>query len=478
MGYQLLNTVITFNWTLKPTAVPPIAGDIDVILTKPDGTETYASAASLTFVAPTGSVDGSVTYQVTVDQLGRWRALLVQGDSAAYTVYNRREIYVVDPPDHVKNGPTAKTTLSPIIPPSSPFTTMAAWGDIGWYDITGVNEDFSREDGLIITGRRQLADANATIMLLNMKTGAFTNYTTLPFTDPHACCMNPSGKAYVLKRNPVSSAYRCYYADAPYTSWLQATPENLFAGQRHIIYDPVLDKVFWTSNVHMQTADGNGIAFSEQQYNLNNDGTTQQDVGHTEAIKRVYFSGGNSVLMIGGTAGVGGERIHGVTATSGTTPLSFLTVPDLLKPMGSEFGAKPAEDFAMNPAGNKVIFFGGTATVMASASSTTGNNVGTWNDLTDLASLPDWDLTAFYGAFLIKDFGKMYIAGNVPITGQKIFESTNGVNWSVSSDTRLTDYKIKAGNHTTNYTELTNGGFAFVDQSVGPLLDRVVFTVV
>jgi hypothetical protein len=110
MSFQTLNTIVTFNWVLQPTDSAPVKADLDIILFKPDGTVSYTDDSALTYVAPTVTAQGKVTYNHTMNAIGLWKAGLSVGDSSAWVLSNWREVFIVDPPAHVTAGPTPSTT--------------------------------------------------------------------------------------------------------------------------------------------------------------------------------------------------------------------------------------------------------------------------------------------------------------------------------------------------------------------------------
>lgn len=114
MSIHLKDTVITFRWWLEPTDTPLVKADFDVLLQLPDGTETYTDDGITTYVAPTATAQGKVTFNHTVTTLGRYRATLTVGGSTSYTQQAVREIYVVNPPAGVLSAGTVETYRGPV----------------------------------------------------------------------------------------------------------------------------------------------------------------------------------------------------------------------------------------------------------------------------------------------------------------------------------------------------------------------------
>jgi len=122
MGFHLINTTITFEWIIQPNAAPLVKADFDVALTLPSGVSTYTDDGVLTYVAPTATTQGKITYELTPICVGRHQATLSDGTNLAHIVQAYREIYVVDVPGYVLNGTPAKLTRGPEICPD-PYIT-------------------------------------------------------------------------------------------------------------------------------------------------------------------------------------------------------------------------------------------------------------------------------------------------------------------------------------------------------------------
>lgn len=127
MAFYLINSTITFEWNIDPNTVPLVKADFDITLTVPDGTSTYTDDGVLTYVAPTATTQGKVTYALTPICVGRHQVTLSEGTNTAHIVQAKRDIYVVDVPAYVTTavaigqpgGPS--TTRGPdVLPPATP----------------------------------------------------------------------------------------------------------------------------------------------------------------------------------------------------------------------------------------------------------------------------------------------------------------------------------------------------------------------
>lgn len=122
MSFYAKDSTITFCWVIRPTDTPLVKADFDIKLTLPDGTVTYTNDGALTYTAPTGTVQGEVTYDLTLSVVGRYRVELTVGTDSVYVLECLREVYSVIPPPHVLSGVDPKTTQGPEIIPPIPVT--------------------------------------------------------------------------------------------------------------------------------------------------------------------------------------------------------------------------------------------------------------------------------------------------------------------------------------------------------------------
>lgn len=98
MCIYLVDIELTFTWAIEPTATPLAKADFDVVLKKPDGTQTITEDGITTYTAPTATAQGEVTYVITPDTVGRWQVSLIAGPTSDFTLMAYREIYVVSVP--------------------------------------------------------------------------------------------------------------------------------------------------------------------------------------------------------------------------------------------------------------------------------------------------------------------------------------------------------------------------------------------
>ena len=133
MSIHVINTTLTFCWSLNATDETLVKADFDILLSKPDGSATYTNDGLTTFTAPTPTSNGEATFDLLVDQLGRYQVTLSIGASDDYLVKALREVFIVDPPAYVSAGTTAKTTRGPeIIPPIPPIPALPllSWEEV------------------------------------------------------------------------------------------------------------------------------------------------------------------------------------------------------------------------------------------------------------------------------------------------------------------------------------------------------------
>ena len=133
MSIHVINTTLTFCWSLNATDETLVKADFDILLSKPDGSATYTNDGLTTFTAPTPTSNGEATFDLLVDQLGRYQVTLSIGASDDYLVKALREVFIVDPPAYVSAGTAAKTTRGPeIIPPIPPIPALPllSWEEV------------------------------------------------------------------------------------------------------------------------------------------------------------------------------------------------------------------------------------------------------------------------------------------------------------------------------------------------------------
>lgn len=115
MSYHAINTTLTFTWAIRPLPDPPVKADFDIILILPDGTTTYTNDGITTYVAPTATAQGTVTYDLAVTSVGLHQVTLSIGENNDFVVHARREVYIVDPPSYITGGTPATTVRGPVV---------------------------------------------------------------------------------------------------------------------------------------------------------------------------------------------------------------------------------------------------------------------------------------------------------------------------------------------------------------------------
>jgi len=121
MSFYAKDSTITITWYINPTGAPPVKADFDITLVAPNGVAAYTDDGITTYVAPTATVQGIVTYDLTLADVGLYQATLSIGTNAVHVVNAHREIFSVIPPAHVITGAAPSLTQGPqVIPPSAP----------------------------------------------------------------------------------------------------------------------------------------------------------------------------------------------------------------------------------------------------------------------------------------------------------------------------------------------------------------------
>lgn len=142
MSIHVINSTLTFCWAINPTDDVPVKADFDIILHKPDGSSTYTDDGVTTYTAPTSTDQGQVTYDLLVDQVGRYQVTLSIGSSTVFIVKSFREVFIVDLPTYVASGAPPKTTQGPeILPPKTPPPPV--WALTGNYFSPGLGNNCS-----------------------------------------------------------------------------------------------------------------------------------------------------------------------------------------------------------------------------------------------------------------------------------------------------------------------------------------------
>ncbi len=119
------DSVVTFQWHIAPTGSPPVQSDFDIELILPNGATTYSDNGLSSFVAPTSTVQGLATFNLTLALTGLYQVTLSIGTNAVHVIQAERKIYSVVLPGYILDGPGAtfdhiNTTQGPsVIPPTS-----------------------------------------------------------------------------------------------------------------------------------------------------------------------------------------------------------------------------------------------------------------------------------------------------------------------------------------------------------------------
>lgn len=338
----------------------------------------------------------------------------------------------------------------------TPASASYTFADITWYDMGCISTD-PLTGNILVAGRRQVGDANGTLMIYNRSDDTFTNYATIPFTDPSSIAMTDSGRVYVLKSSDNASQYDCYYSDAPYSTWTLTTHTSTAShGNRIVVWDEVGEKMFWGTGAAFLTADENGTDFPSRQQYTSNGGPSVFNVGLVSFWRR-YTLGGQSQWICGSTALTGSsERTYRSLATSAaTTPIDAGEV-DNVDDLFIGINGGPVIDIFKSPTEDKIFALGQNGGIAASTNGTT------WTDQVDTSLTTD--IVTHYHGYTIPAFNKMYISGRDALAETVIWESTDGATWTKSTDTRITAYTWKAsGNRVpTHWTHLNNEGLAFI----------------
>jgi hypothetical protein len=391
--------------------------------------------------------------------------------NADYEVLNEKDFWVfLSAPISV--GSTKVLSALSYPSPKLFHSETAPFGDIDWRNIVGISEHRATGD-IYFVGQRQFADTEGTLQIFTPSTGAFTNYTEIPFTDPKGCCVTPSGRVYVLKGGQqASNTYNCYYADAPYTSWTLCTANVSlrFAGNRNLVYDDDNGLIWWAQGTKMMTAVEDTGNFFQQNYDHPTFG--DQPTGESNFID-IWDLNGTSWRYFGGPALVGGlGRMYKSQTTSNTAPVPYTDVaPE--EDAFDAFAESAPKRSAMTPDGNKVFIIGSQMQL-----SSTSNGFDFRVDEVDFKTISG-HLTTMLEMFTIPAFGKMYIYGSyveMATAFYEFWESSNGVDWALSTDTRLTDYNISAQIPNTNILTLSNGGFCWVSSTNPGFAVQLVYT--
>ena len=140
MSYFIVNTQLTFCWAVKATGSPPLKSDFDIHLVTPSDAGTYTNDGVTTYIAPTATQQGQVTFNFTPTVVGRHVVTLSVGTDAVFIVNAERKVYIVDPPAHVFAS-NPKLSQGPFVLPPDPPAPLGPYtfADIAYLDISGVS---------------------------------------------------------------------------------------------------------------------------------------------------------------------------------------------------------------------------------------------------------------------------------------------------------------------------------------------------
>ena len=467
----LVDTEITVTWIIPPTDTPLVQGDYDISIVPSTLGGTYTDGGITTYVAPTEESSGYITYLFTPLAGGKYTLNLTTGTGASQVVLDEK-IYWIFLSASVSVGSTKVISALSYAksPPTIPDASLSyGFSDIDWYSMDAVSTDPSTGN-ILVVGRREFADSNGTFMIYDKSDDTFTNYTTIPFTDPSSVAMTGTGRVYVLEASGnVGSIYDCYYSDAPYTTWTLTTHTSTAShGNRIVVWDEVGEKMFWGTGAAFLTADENGTDFPSRQQYTSNGGPSVFNIGLVSFWRR-FTLGGQSQWICGSTALTGqSERVYRSLATSAaTTPIDAGEI-DNVDDLFIGINGGPVIDMFKSPTEDKIFAFGQNGGIAASTNGTT------WTDQVDTALVTD--ILTHYHGYTIPAFNKMYISGRDSLAATAIWESTDGATWTKSTDTRITAYSWKtSGNRVpAHWTHLDNNGVSFV-HVVGTNQDRLIY---
>jgi hypothetical protein len=472
----LAGNEITITWVLAPTGSPLTAADYDIHVMPSNLAGTYTDSGIVNFVAPSASTAGSLQYIFTPLIWGEYRVVLSTGTGAAFTIVDEKNLYVFETISGI-----ASVTNVYGLPRRPKFSSVPIdtreQADIGWREMQGVCED-KTNGNILVCGWREFADVNGTVQILNPKDETYTNYTTVPFTDVHDVSIDNNGRIYVVKGSAsAGNEYEVFYSDSPYTSWTTCPkPTTAFAGVGSLFYDPHLRKLWWMTSTKTLCLDTNDATatFFEQQY-LSDITASNQSCSSASGMRR-FDIGGQSWLMWGGLTlggGFAGQETWWATTVSSPTPTPYsgATIDHVLDAYGDLYSGQKISQFFQIPGGGRVIGWPVSGLLISSTSGST------WPTVTDLSAVPGMDVVSWYHGFNIEAFNKCIMYGQTAGAVPSYWESTDGLNWSKSTDTRFTGYKIQNDSDLSHQAveELSNGGVAFISV-ISSFDHRVVYT--
>ena len=471
----IVSNEITVTWVLGPTDAPLTAADYDINIVPSTLGATYTDAGIVNYVAPTAISAGSLQYLFTPLSAGRYRLYLTTGTNLSYTILDEKDFWVF------LEAPVSANSLKVLGAVSYPapklfVTDTAPWGDINWYRLNAVAYDESTQE-ILTVGLRAFADGSGTLQIASKDGQTFTNYMTLPMTDPDNVTRDPtSGRVYVSKASQVANnEYAVYYSDSPYTTWTRCTsPLNRFSGNHVLTYDSYQDKIWWGMSTRLFVADAGSDTFYKQQFDVLGAGSAA-DCSESKwwhRFKDQWYAGGSTL----GGSWAGQERFYrGVGNASAATPNNYLDVLDMNDLWGASYLSQDPRGMANSVDGDKTLIFGVGGTNSIQLISSDGVTFGSPVDLA--VEMPN--VVTFYNMFSVPAFGKLYMLNN-QTAGVTMYESDDdGANWITSTDIRWTPYIFSVDESESKFALMEDvGGVVLIDNSPNPgFRARLIITV-
>jgi hypothetical protein len=441
MSVYTVGTEITVTWILPAEASPPAESSYDIVFVPSTLSGTYTDAGLLSYVAPTAAFPGSVTFAFLPVSVGLFKVLLTTGTGGTHTVIDESTFWAFsgvltsDPSTYVRG------VLS-YAAPTLLYTTTASV--LTWREINGVCGDPNDPDLLWIAGWHTSADTLASIASIRISTGDITEYqdviTNVINTDSHGIAVGPTGRVVVLKVTPeAGNNYEAYYSDgAPYTTWTKCTRDagysQAFGGAYEILYDEYLEVWLWMSSTKV------GISLDGITWYLQEADIAQDDIAPWNNMSssgwmfRIRDRLSNILTFGSSTISGDSERFTYTTINGPVTSIPITpTLIDLnVDVYGATVPGSKIVTAAPHPGGEELLLINRDGFII------TTNGAGD----ADLGSIVDVEAqVSFTGTvrhfFWMKDFDKYMLITSVPATW---YESVDGENWTLSTDTRFTAY--------------------------------------
>lgn len=117
MSIHQKGSIVTFKWAIPPTGSPLLKTDFDIELITPSNTAIYTNDGVTTYIAPTATTKGLVTYNLALTQVGRYVVKLTTGVASSFVSQAARTVFSVVVPEYVLNGADAVNTQGPGVIP-------------------------------------------------------------------------------------------------------------------------------------------------------------------------------------------------------------------------------------------------------------------------------------------------------------------------------------------------------------------------